>query len=224
MKIKNAFVTAAAVFLFCLPVIGQRAEITVTLNETFFDVLLDSIFQNLDPLEFPIGNVNPKPASYPGNVASFAPRTECKETVKILRETNGVKTAVRFRNGKINAPLAFTGGYSAPFVGCVELGGWADTTIDLEFDAANQRLVGRARVQSVKVNGTGGLGSGVFARIIQGSIDKKVNPIEIIRLDKLSLIVPVHNAGSLRMKAVGVRTEVVGAAINIHVTYEFSKG
>ena len=38
-----------------------------------------------------------------------------------LREMNGVRTAVRFREGKVYVPLAFSGMYSPPFVGCVEI-------------------------------------------------------------------------------------------------------
>src|SRR5205814_779652 len=70
----------------------------------------------------------------------------CTESIKILREMNGVRTAVRFREGKIYVPLAFSGSYEPPFIGCVDFAGWAETNIDLEFDRAGRRLIGRARV------------------------------------------------------------------------------
>jgi hypothetical protein len=137
---------------------------------------------------------------------------------------NGVRTAVRFREGKILAPLAFSGGYSPPFVGCVDFAGWAETNIDLEFDQANQRLVARAFVSNVSLNGTGGVGGTVIAKMIQSAIDKKVNPIELMKLDKISFTVPIQNSATMKMKAVGVRHEVVNGAVNVHIIYEFQKG
>ena len=235
---KGAFVAGLVVFLFCSTVLAQKAEVTVSLNEAFFDALLESVFQNFDPLEFTIadGGINYEAAearrtsvSRFERASSFAFQRPtghskfCKESVKILREMNGVRTAVRFRDGKIVVPLAFSGNYAPPFVGCVEFAGWAETNIDLEFDRDGQRLVGRARVLNVNLNGTGGVGGTVIARLIQRSIDKKLNPIEIIRLDKLSFAFPVRN-GTLRMKPLAARPELAAGLLNIHVTYEFLKG
>jgi hypothetical protein len=142
----------------------------------------------------------------------------------LLRETGGVKTAVRFRDGKIYAPIAFSGSYNPPFVGCIDFQGWAETNIDLEYDRQNRKLVGRVRVLSVNLGGVTNLASGVLSRLVQSSIDKKINPVEILQIDKLSFIVPVQNAGgSLRMKASGVRHEISDGVLNIYIAYEFSK-
>ena len=206
---KRVFSIGLAVFLLVSAASAQRAEVTVSLNEAFFDALLDSAFQNFDPPEFSMAeNKN----------------SGCSESIKVLREMNGVRTAVRFREGKIFVPLAFSGNYAPPFVGCVGFAGWAETNIDLEFDQAGQRLIGRARVLNVNLNGTGGVGGTMIAKLLQGSIDKKLNPIEIIRLDKLTFGVPVQNGGSLRMRAASVRPEVGGGVLNIRVTYDFLKG
>ncbi len=205
---KRVFAVGLAFFFLFSAANAQKAEVTVSLNETFFDALLDSAFQNFDPPEFSIVE-NKDPG--------------CSESIKILRETNGVRTAVRFREGKIFVPLAFSGNYAPPFLGCVGFAGWAETNIDLEFDQAGQRLIGRARVLNVNLNGTGGLGGTIIARLLQGSIDKKLNPIEIIRLDKLSFGVPMQNGGSIRIRATGVRPEIGSGIINIRVTYEFLK-
>jgi hypothetical protein len=208
---------------------AQRTEITITLSEQFFDTLLDSIFQNSGPPEFSIASsgIGGRRSAYGVNAAAqpFAGRPQvCKETIRLLRENDGVRTAVRFRDGRILAPLAFSGGYSPPFVGCVDFAGWAETNIDLEFDQANQRLVARARVVNVSLNGTGGAGGTVIAKMIQTAIDKKVNPIELMKLDKISFTVPIQNTGSLRMKAVGVRNDISNGALNVHVAYEFLRG
>ncbi len=241
---KYFFAIFFSLFLFVSTSTAQRAEITIGLNEAFFDALLDSTFQNFDPPEFSIAKndnyridqskqlgFGPSPVK---NVFGFvegnaSKRTNeakppCAETVKLLREMNGIRTAVRFREGKVFVPLAFSGNYAPPFIGCVEFAGWAETNVDLEFDQGTQRLVGRARVLNVNLNGTGGIGGTVIAKLIQGSIDKKLNPIEIINLEKISFGVPVPNAGNLKMKAVAVRPELLNGLLQVHITYDFLKG
>lgn len=204
----RAFALFIFVFLLTSAVSAQKAEITVSLNEAFFDAVLDSVFQNFDPPSFPI-----KESRTSG----------CDESVKIVREMNGVRTVVRFREGKIFVPLAFTGKYSAPFVGCVDFAGWAESNIDLEFDREGQRLIGKARVLNVNLNGTGGVGSSMIAKMLQSSIDKKLNPVEILKLDKMSFVFPVNNAGNLKMRAVSVRPEVGNTFLNVNVGYDFLK-
>ncbi len=39
---------------------AQTAEVTVSLNEQFFDVLLDALFKNFNPPEFPLAENSPK--------------------------------------------------------------------------------------------------------------------------------------------------------------------
>ena len=212
---------------------AQKAEIAVTLNEQFFDALLDAIFQYTAPPEFPIGKMalsdyQTNGRSYPGGTAlfgsSFAPGPPCNESIRLLRETNGTKTSVRLRDGRITAPIAFSGSYNPPFVGCVDFAGIAETNIDIEFDANAQRLIGRARISSVVLNGSGGMGGSLIARMVQGSLDKKINPLEIIKTDKLSFVVPIQNSGSLKMKATGLRHEIGSGSLNIFIAYEFQKG
>lgn len=204
---------------------GQRPEVTITLNEVFFDGVLDAIFQNAGPIEFAIASNGTRSFSWSKHSVSFGENgnESCKEVIQLQRENNGVRTAVRFREGKVLAPLAFSGNYNPPFVGCVSFAGYAETAIDLEFDQQNQRLVARARVLNVSLNGTGGVGGSVIAKLVQGSIDRKVNPIELFRMDKVSFLLPVQNNTTIRMKAVGVRHEVTNGAVNVHIAYEFVK-
>ncbi len=223
---------------------AQTAEVTVSLNERFFDVLLDALFKNFNPPEFPLAKNNPKSKIQSPNSENRRsdlslgfrannseiqnPESEiqnCSESIRLQREIDGVRTAVRFRDGKIYAPIAFSGSYNPPLVGCVDFQGWAETNIDLEFDRQSQKLVGKIRVLNVQLSGTGGIGSSFITRLVQSSIDKKVNPIEILRADKLSFLVPVQNAnGSLQMKSVGVRTELGNGVLNVFVAYQFTKG
>jgi len=216
-KFLGAFV---AIFLLFAIVPAQKTEITITLNEQFFDALLDAIYQNGGMPDIPLAQNSKRDKVIP---AEYSPTQKdiCSDSIKILRESNSVRTAVRFREGKIYAPIAFSGSYSPPFVGCVDFSGYAETNIDLEFDQQNQRLIGRANVLNVSLNGTNGVGSNILAKMVQSAIDKKVNPVEILRLDKISFPVPVQNSKGLIMRAVGIRPEVGNGTLNVHIDYEF---
>ena len=224
------------VFAFCLFVSfakAQTAEVSMQLNEQFFDALLDALFQNGGSPEFPISQNENKTVEtgaefVNANYETQKPKTKdqrppCNESIKLLRETNGVRTTVNLRDGRIFVPIAFTGNYNPPLIGCIEFSGVADTNIVLEFDEQRQALVGRAQVTNVNLNGTGGIGSSVLARLVQSSIDRKINPIEIIKLDKVSFTIPIQNAGNLRMKAVGIRHEVGNGVLNVRIAYQFLK-
>jgi hypothetical protein len=220
----RSFIALFAVFVVGMSVSAQqKAEVTISLNEAFFDAALEALFQGSTPLEFSIAEyrrTHSEPRFINASFSRTAVQANCAETIKIQREINGVRTAVRFRDGKILAPLAFTGSYNPPFVGCVNFSGWAESTIDLEFDQIAQRLVARARVLNVNLNGTGGVGGSVIAKLVQSSIDKKVNPIELFQLNKLSFGVPVKGS-ELQMRATGIRHELQNGAINVVVSYEF---
>lgn len=244
MKLLRLFTAIIFAFTFVTIASAQRADVSINLSEPFFDALLDSIYQNFDPPQFSIAAseskideirynsisrldvFEPETAfgSGPQAGATISDRQICDESVKIVREMNGIRTSVRFREGKVYVPLAFSGSYAPPFVGCVDFAGWAETNIDLEFDQAGQRLVGRVRVLNVNLNGTNGIGGTLIAKMLQGSIDRKLNPIEIVRLDKVSFGFAVQNSGNIRMKAVAVRPEVSAGSLQIFVTYDFVKG
>ncbi|MEO7659229.1 MAG: hypothetical protein ABIV48_06410 [Pyrinomonadaceae bacterium] len=239
---RKSFAACLAVFLFISTASAQKAEVTIVLNEAFFDALLESVFQNFEPPEFTLADHDPKRSvndlpqvnlrSYGKSslfvenespAAMASENSPCSESVKILREMNGVRTAVRFRDGKIVVPLAFSGNYAPPFFGCVDFAGVAETNIELAFEQNTQRLVGRAKVLNVNLNGTGGLGGTIIAKLIQTSIDKKLNPIEILNMEKLSIGIPVQRSGNLRMRAVNVRPEIGNGQLNVRVDYQFVK-
>lgn len=204
---------------------AQKAEVTIGLNEAFFDSALDAVFQYGGSPEFSIASAETIPSDGQFSlVRAFtgpAVYETCSENIKLLKENNGVRTAVRFRDGRIMAPIAFSGNYNPPLIGCVPFSGWAESVIDLEFDQNSQRLVAKARVLNVSLNGTGGIGGSVIAKLVQSSIDKKINPIEIIRLDKLTFPIPINGANMVSMRATAIRHELLSGAISIVVTYEF---
>jgi hypothetical protein len=207
--VKNGLALIFAIILFVSFASAQSAEVMVSLNEQFFDAVLEATFTNLKQPDFPLSDKED---------------SSCAEKVRLEREINGVKTAVQFREGKIIAPIAFTGNYNAPFLGCLEFRGWAETNLELEFDQQSQTLFARARIKNVQVNNIPSIAGGVVARLLQGSIDKRINPVKILVLDKLSFIVPVSVAeGSLKMNAKNLRHEVGQNTLNIFITYEFVK-
>ena len=196
-----------------------QAEAALILDENFFDALIDGIYAAADPPSIKLAGETRSKTRTTGN--AFA-GSECG-SVKLVRENNGVRTAVRIRDGKIATPLAFTGSYEPPLIGCVGFSGYAESVIDLEFDPSAQRLTARLRVQNVVLSGTGGVGSSLVAKMVQSSIDKRINPIEIVRLDQLSFAVPIQNTAGMRMRAKGMRTELHNRAIIIYINYEFLK-
>ena len=222
MRIKRTAGLALIFAALTVSATAQKTEITIGLNEQFFDALLDAIYQNSPPPQFDLSSVRGS-AGTSSMSNAFAERPPACGSVTLLRENKATRTAVRFRDGKIYAPVAFTGSYNPPLVGCLEFAGYADTNLDLEFDRDSQKLVGRIHVLNVNINGTAGIGGSLIARMIQSSIDKKLNPIEIISLDKLSFPFTLPNSTSLKLHATGVRSEIAAGALNIVVSYEFVK-
>ena len=229
MRKLNILFVLCVLFVSVSAANAQRTDVTITLNEQFFDALLDAVFQNAGAPEFPLtSQQSPAPSSNASSVGIgsnlISSVSECNESIRLLREGSGVRTAVRFREGKIYAPMAFDGNYNPPFIGCVNFAGLAETSIDLEFDQAGQRLIAKANVYNVSLNGTGGVGGAVIAKMVQGSIDRKINPIEIIRLDKLSFPLPLKSNAKVNMKATGIKHEISNGSLVIHILYEFVKG
>jgi hypothetical protein len=201
----------------------ERADIAITLNEQFFDAFLETIFKNFKPVEFSVAKVKNEQVKF--ERAVYHPRGgKCNEVIKLEREISGTRTAVRFRDGKILAPLAFSGSYDIPLFGCIDFTGWAETNVTLEFDREKQTLFARVKVISVNLNGVTGLASGVLTKLMQGSIDKKVNPTTILNTEKLSFIFPLESmGGNLKMRAVDMRPELAPGELKIRIFYELGK-
>jgi len=224
MKSKNIPLLLLTLLLLASNSAAQRTELTISFGEQFFEALLDAVFQYAPPPEFSLAKATSaggREAVLSGN--SFVKAGPCNESIKLLRENSGARTAVKFREGQIHALLAFSGNYNPPLIGCVPFLGLANAIIDLEFDQPGRRLIARARVQEVSLNGTGGIGSSLVARMVQGAIDKKINPIEIVNTDKVSFLLPIRSS-SVKMKAVGFSHDVSGGRLNIRVVYEFGRG
>lgn len=212
---------------------SPAAEVTVTLNEQFFNSLLDVIFTRLKAPSFPLSLTRIEPdkndlygSRWDAPVLSSHARLQpdgCESVVVLEREMSGVKTAVRFENGRVAAPLAFKGSYNVALIGCINFQGWADTSISLDFDRQRQTLSARVTVNNIELSNIPSLASGVVIRLVQDSIDRRINPIEILQAAQISARIPIAGSGgALRMRATEIRPEVVPGALSLHIFYEFA--
>jgi hypothetical protein len=213
------------------------AEVTVTLNEQFFNSLLEVVFTRLKAPSFPLsiakrGREEKLPAwaemKNPGerltSHASSGPGV-CESVVRLEREMGGIKTAVRFEQGRVVAPLAFTGSYSVALIGCINFQGWADTVINLSFDRERQILSARVTIVDIHLSNIPSLASGAVVGLVQSSIDRRINPVEILQAAQISPRVPIAvSNGALRLRATEIRPEVVPGALSLHIFYEFTAG
>lgn len=212
------------------------AEVTVTLNEQFFNSLLDVMFTRLRAPSYPLSITKAEPkknlpawAALRKPVAGFShsnlPLGACDSVVTLEREMHGVKTAVRFENGRVVAPLAFSGSYSVALIGCINFQGWADTVITLSFDRERQVLSARVTIVDIHLSNIPSLASGAIVGLVQSSIDKRINPVEILQAAQISPRVPIAvSGGALRLRATEIRPEVTPGALSLHIFYEFTAG
>ncbi len=226
MPIRNNIVAMLAIlvslFLTAASIRGtqQRSAYTgeaiITLNEQFFNSFLDATFANLKAPSMPL-IITP---------SDKAPSSEgaksCPSLLTLQQEHGGVKTAVRFEQGRIVAPLAFSGSYNSTLLGCLEFRGWANTEWSLEFDRNAQTLQARIRILEMSLDNVPALTQGSVRKLVQAAIDARINPLKILRPEQLSSVVPVAPAGgSLRLRAREVKPEIVAGAVRLHITYEF---
>ncbi|MDT4898548.1 MAG: hypothetical protein QOH25_3625 [Acidobacteriota bacterium] len=214
---------------------SPAAEVTVTLNEQFFNSLLDVIFARLKAPSFPLSISRAEPKNnraawdtWQTPVANLSHSGlkpgNCDSVVMLEREMSGVKTAVRFEQGRVVAPLAFRGSYSVALLGCINFQGWADTVINLSFDRERQILSARVTVVDIHLSNIPSLASGVVVGLVQNSIDRRINPVEILQAAQISPRVPIAvSGGALQLRATEIRPEVVPGALSLHIFYEFTK-
>jgi hypothetical protein len=214
---------------------SPAAEVTVTLNEQFFNSLLDVIFTRLKAPSFPLSLTRGEPKknrpSWDKQETSFANLSHaglkpgnCDSVVMLEREMNGVKTAVRFEKGRVVAPLAFKGSYSVALLGCINFQGWADTVINLDFDRERQVLSARVTVVDIHLSNIPSLASGVVVGLVQNSIDRRINPVQILQASQISTRLSITGSGgALQMRATEIRPEVVPGALSLHIFYEFTR-
>jgi hypothetical protein len=202
----------------------------VTLDEKFFDALLATIFRDLGAPSFPLQFTSLRGQGAGGGVGDggsevyslAAFQGGCANSVVIAPEDSNVKTGVRLTEGKILAPLAFSGSYNS-FGSCINFKGWAQANIELRFDQAQQTVYGQITVEGVNLEGTSPIVGGLVTPLVQRAINERVNPLEIMRSSQLTLAIPVKASnGTLKAQVKDVRSEVKDGTLRLHITYDFS--
>ena len=198
----------------------------LTLDEKFFGTLLDSIFRDMGQPTFRLAEMRNRgehPAS--DNVRFVSVQQQqggCVNQVVLAREGGGVQTSVRLTDGKILAPLAFSGSYGV-FGQCLNFRGSAQANVALSFAQNEQTLYGQINVEGVNLEGYSPLLSGVVTQFVQNAINQRVNPLVIMRGQQLALTIPIQaTGGTLRAQAKDVRYEAKDGVLRLHVIYDFN--
>lgn len=195
------------------------ATVVITLDQGFVDAVLATTFNGLGPPSFHLGqSLN----SSLGTITNAVFQGGCSNTITLLPEGSGVKTGVHFGNGKISAPMAFTGSYSLAG-NCMQFKGWAQTAINLSFDQGKQTVYGQVNVDGVNLEGVAPIANSFVTVFVQTAINQRVNPLVLVNERQLSLQVPVKASnGAVKADAKDVRAEVLDGSLKLHVTYEFA--
>jgi hypothetical protein len=192
--------------------------VVVSLDQGFVDAVLSTTFSGLGTPTFNLGQLQSGIPQF--EQANF--QGGCSNTITLLSEGSGVKTGVQFANGKISAPMAFTGSYNL-MGNCMQFKGWAQTSIDLRFEEPKQTVYGTVTVDGVNLEGVSPVANNFITVFVQGGINQKVNPLVLVNERQLSLMVPIKASnGSVRARAKDVKVEVLNGSLKLHVTYEFA--
>lgn len=186
----------------------QPGTAQIVLRQQFINAALMTIFNDMNPPSFPLGT----------------PSGDCEGRITIQREGSGVQTGVSFDNGRITAPLAFTGSYSSMF-GCTRFSGWAQSNFEMRFDQASQTVYGTINVETVNLDGVNPIVSALVTPLVQSTLNTRVNPLRIIDGRQIAIDLPiVASDGNLKASVKDVRAEVKDGALNLYVIYESSGG
>jgi hypothetical protein len=194
----------------------------VTLNQQFFNTVLQTIFRDLNAPSFPVGLAENNTQNETGAM-SFALRQNCDNRITLKQEGSNTTTGVVFENGRITAPLAFAGKANVPLVGCTDFTGWAQGNLELRFEESQQTVYGQINVETVNLDGVTPLAGPFITPIIQSTLNNRVNPIQILRGEQIALNLPIQAAnGNLQARVSDVRSEIKDNALNLYITYNFT--
>ncbi len=195
---------------------------TITINQQFFDTILSTIFRDMNAPAFPLNLTGQN-----GFQTDFQPTKiafqdgGCDGKITLLPEGSNVQTNVRLVDGKINAPLAFTGSTSL-FGQCVQFKGWAQANMNLRFDEAQQTVFGLINIETVNLDGVNPVLSGLITPIVQTSLNNRVNPITILRGQQIAMNLPIAaTGGTLKAQVKDVKADIKENNLNLFITYDF---
>jgi hypothetical protein len=199
---------------------NPAGTVVVTLTNGFFQEFLATIFQDLGAPSFQLaGGTSPANSTRTEQIAF---QQACTNTITLAPEGSNIKTEVQFANGQIRAPLAFSGSYSLPG-NCLQFKGWAQTSIQLRFDAASQTVYGQLSVDGINLEGVNPAVNNFVTVFVRNAIDQRVNPLELIKAAQLQLLIPVKASnGAVKARVKDVRAEMLEGSLKMHISYEFS--
>jgi hypothetical protein len=192
--------------------------VVIALDQGFIDAILATTFSGLGPPTFNLSQLEKSESDM--RLAVF--QGGCTNSITLLPEGSGVKTSVQFHGGNISAPMAFNGSYNL-LGNCVQFKGWAQTSIQLSFDQAQQTVYGHVDVNGVNLEGVAPVANNFVTVFVQSAINQRVNPLILVSERQLSLLVPVKASnGAVKARVKDVRAEILDGSLKLHVTYEFS--
>jgi hypothetical protein len=191
--------------------------VVIALEQSFVDAVMATTFSGLGTPTFHLGQNRDNGE----RIEQALFQGGCTNEITLLPEGSGAKTGVQFRNGTINAPMAFTGNYNLG--GCIQFKGWAQTSIKLQFDQEKQTVFGYVNVEGVNLEGVNPIANNFVTVFVQGAINQKVNPLVLVSEPQLSLMIPVKASnGAVKARAKDVRAEILDGSLKLYLTYEFS--
>jgi hypothetical protein len=196
----------------------------IVLKEQFFNHVLETIFRDMNPPAFPLSMAGNN-GSEPSNVQAYGlvqTGQECASKITVLPNGSGAQTSITFENDRISAPLAFSGSYNSMF-GCLQFTGWAQASMEMRYDAAQQAVFGQLNVETVNLDGVNPVISSLVTPIVQTTLNNRVNPVPILRGEQIALNMPIAaSGGNLMANVKDVRAEIKDKALNLYVSYEFA--
>jgi len=199
---------------------APQGTATIVLNEQFFNTVLTTIFRDMNAPSFPL-NLTGTHGQSEGMQTSSLAQAECGKII-LKPEGSGVNTSVSFKDGKITAPLAFSGNANL-FGNCVEFTGWTQTSLELRFNAETQTVFGQINVETINLDGVNVIASSMVTPLVQATLNQRVNPIEILRGQQIALNLPIKSSnGTLNAKVKDVRAEVKDKELRLYITYDFT--
>lgn len=199
------------------------ATAQVVLKQEFFNEVLKTIFRDMNAPSFPLTlTENREAQSKELPIYAALQSGDCDGRITLLPEGSGVRSALNFKDGRIEAPLVFKGSYNS-ILGCVRFSGWTQANLELRFDAAQQNVIGHLNIETVNLDGGAGMLGGIVTPLVQKTLNVRVNPIQILQAKQIALNMPIAATdGNIKANVKDVRSEVKNDALNLYVIYEFS--
>ncbi len=183
-------------------------EVVIVLDENLLNAFLSGVLQTEGAGAYPLG--------------TGANTAQCRSEVELLPESGGTRTSIRFENNSLRLPIAFRGSYNAALLGCLRFDGTALADLDLFFDEGRQALAARVTVRDLNLRDLPALAGASLRSLVQETINRRLNPVTLLRLDRLTTRLTLNDNAALQVRARSVRPEIIGRELRLRIGYEFT--